>query len=80
MTNMNPKDNEKDNETFKTFTGKHFVLEPTHAAQSAVECFKCNNCGEMFETDSLESKRCPVCGRMDTRGQDEIVMCSIEGF
>lgn len=62
------------------FRGKHFVKEDTHAAASAVECFKCNNCGNMFPTEGLDSKTCPVCGRVDTRAQDGTLMCSIEEF
>ncbi|MBI4318969.1 MAG: hypothetical protein HY675_10810 [Chloroflexi bacterium] len=60
--------------------GKHFVKESTRAEASTVECFKCSNCGDMFSTDGLESKKCPVCGRVDNRLEDQIVMCSIEEF
>ncbi len=67
-------------ERHEGFAGKHFVKEPTHAAASAVECFKCSNCGHMFATEGLETKKCPVCGRIDNRREDEIVMCSIEEF
>lgn len=64
----------------ESFTGKHFVKEPTHAVASAVECFKCSNCGNMFPTEDLDSKKCPVCGHMDNRKEDEILMCSIEDY
>lgn len=63
-----------------TYHGKHFVKEETHAAASAVECFKCQNCGSMFPTEGADSRECPVCGRIDTRAQDRVIMCSTEEF
>ncbi|MCL5264589.1 MAG: hypothetical protein M1343_05260 [Chloroflexi bacterium] len=59
---------------------KRFVREQTHAGVSAVECFKCGNCGAMFATEEQETRKCPVCGRVDNRREDEIVWCSIEEF
>jgi hypothetical protein len=67
-------------ERHETFLGKHFVNEPTHAAASAVECFKCMNCGTMFPTEGNDTMACPVCGRIDSRAKDEVLMCSTEDY
>lgn len=70
----------KESRKVSGFEGKHFVKEDTHAGHSAVECFKCSNCGNMFPTEGLDTKKCPVCGHIDTRQESQIVMCSIEEF
>ncbi len=51
-----------------------------HAEASAEESFKCSRCGHIFPTDGLESKSCPVCGRMNTRREDKVLEASTEDF
>ncbi len=52
----------------------------THWDASTVESFKCLRCGHMFPTEGRDTAKCPVCGRIDKRGEDEIVFVSNEGF
>lgn len=52
----------------------------THPEASAVESFKCSRCGNMFPTDELESKVCPVCGRLNNRREDKVIEASTEEF
>jgi len=69
-----------DTKKVEQHTAKQFVKESTRATASTVECFKCSSCGDMFPTEGLESKKCPVCGHVDIRREDRVVMCSIEDF
>lgn len=51
-----------------------------HPTASAVESFKCSRCGHEFPTDGMESKVCPVCGRLNNRREDKVIQASIEEF
>ncbi len=60
---------------------KEKIMVESHAMASAEEQFKCSNCGHMYPTNGKDELPCPpVCGRVNKRGQDEIVMASTEEY